>query len=72
MYRPQLSKPKNRNSINGTYERLHSRNDRRTADAITQENQRLRLALKTIAEAYANNEPISAQWAEEALNPKNE
>lgn len=31
---------------------------------------RLREALEEIAEAYANNEPISAQWAKEALAQK--
>jgi hypothetical protein len=38
-------------------------------DRLTAERDRLRQALKEIAEAYANNEPISAQWAAEALSP---
>jgi len=40
-------------------------------DASQCEVERLQQVLREIAEAYANNEPISAQWAKEALNPPN-
>lgn len=37
------------------------------AEALERRLRRYEEALKEIAEAYANNEPISAQWAAEAL-----